>query len=331
MLRPGRSAPVRSPSPISVLIRFAVTRLLWAVVVLLTVAVVTFVLTYVVPADPARALVGLRGSAEDVARIRTALGLDEPLLVQLVSYLARTAQGDLGHSYHHRTDVLPLIVSRFPATAQLALAGIGVALVVGVPLGILAARRRGTGWDRAATILSVVMVSVPAFWLGYLLIDLLAFRPFMAFGVGIFPIGGYEPWDLRYLALPAVVVGATGAAYYTRITRTAMLDELRQDYVRTARAKGLAPRRITWRHAFRNALPPLLTQFGLDMGFFLGGIVIVEQVFSWPGIGRLAVDSITNADVPLIMGTVLFGTFCIVVANLLVDLVIALLDPRIRY
>lgn len=313
------------------MIRFLGTRLVWGLVVLFTVAVITFVLTYIVPADPARAIVGIRGSADDVARTRAALGLDQPFIVQLVGYLARTAQGDLGHSYHHRVDVLPLILSRVPATAQLALAGISLSLVIGVPLGVIAARRRGTGWDRAATILSGVLVSVPAFWLGYLLIDLLAFRPLMAFDLAIFPIGGYEPWDLRYLALPALTIGATGAAYYTRLTRSAMLDELHQDYVRTARAKGLHDRRVTWRHAFRNSLPPLLTQLGLDLGFFLGGVVVVEQVFSWPGIGRLAVDSITNTDVPLIMGTVLFATFCIVMANLLVDVVIALMDPRIRY
>ena len=312
------------------MIRYLASRLAWAAIVLLTVATVTFILTYVVPADPARALIGLRGTAEDVARMRTALGLDEPLIVQLLGYLGRTFQGDLGTSYHHRTDVLPLILGRVPATAQLAVAGLGVALAVGVPLGMLAARRRGSGWDRAATVLSVILVSVPSFWLGYLLIDLLAFRPLMAWDLGIFPIGGYEPWDLRYLALPALAVGATGAAYYTRLTRSAMLDELGQDYVRTARAKGLGERRITYRHAFRNSLPTLLTQLGLDLGFFLGGVVIVEQVFSWPGVGRLAVDSITNADVPLIMGTVLFGTFAIVMANLLVDVVIGLLDPRIR-
>lgn len=312
------------------MIRYLASRLAWAAVVLLTVAIVTFVLTFVVPADPARALIGLRGTAEDVARMRTALGLDEPLIAQLVGYLGRLVQGDLGTSYHHRTDVLPLILGRVPATAQLALAGLGVALAVGVPLGVLAARRRGSGWDRAATVLSVVLVSVPSFWLGYLLIDLLAFRPLMAWDLAIFPIGGYEPWDLRYLALPALAVGATGAAYYTRLTRTAMLDELGRDYVRTARAKGLGERRVTYRHAFRNSLPTLLTQLGLDLGFFLGGVVIVEQVFSWPGVGRLAVDSITNADVPLIMGTVLFGTFAIVMANLLVDVIIGLIDPRIR-
>lgn len=313
------------------MIRYLATRLVWGAFVLLTVAVITFVLTYVVPADPARAIVGLRGSAEDVSRIREALGLDEPFVVQLIGYLARTAQGDLGHSYHHRTEVLPLILSRVPATAQLAVAGIGVSLAVGVPLGVLAARRRGSGWDRAATMVTVVLVSVPAFWLGYMLIDFLAFRPLMAFDLAIFPIGGYEPMDVRYLALPALTLGATGAAYYTRLARMAMLDELHQDYVRTARAKGLGDRRVTWRHAFRNTLPPLLTQLGLDLGFFFGGVIIIEQVFSWPGVGRLAVDSITNTDVPLIMGTVLFGTFCIVVANVLVDVVIAIIDPRIRY
>jgi len=148
--------------------------------------------------------------------------------------------------------------------------------------------------------------------------------------VEIFPIGGYKPFDLRYLALPAITLGFSGAAYYTRLTRTAMIDELTRDYVQTARAKGLRDRAILWRHAFRNAFGPVLSQIGLDLGFFLGGVVVVERVFSWPGIGKLAVDSIVTADVPLILGTVLFGTVCIVLANLAVDVAQVMIDPRIR-
>jgi len=311
------------------MVAYVLSRLTWAAIVLLVVAVITFVLTFVVPADPVRAMVGMRATAAEVERIRQSMGLDQPLLTQLGGYLLRAAQGDLGHSFHHRTDVLPLILQRFPATLQLAGAGIALALAIGIPLGVLGARRQGTRYDRIGNLLSVALVSIPAFWLGYMLIYIAAFRPLMAWQFDLFPIGGYEPWSLRHLALPALTLSASSAAYYTRLTRSVMLDELRQDYVRTGLAKGLSERRVTWRHAFRNALPSLITQLGLDLGFLLGGVVVIEQVFGWPGIGQLAVNAITNLDVPLIMGTVLFGTFCIVVANLIADVAIAILDPRV--
>jgi peptide/nickel transport system permease protein len=311
--------------------RYVVRRLLWGCVVLVSVGVVTFVLVYVLPADPARVIAGPRASAEAVARIAHQLGLDQPLPIQAAAYISRALHGDLGHSFSQNRDVLPLILERFPATLVLALAGLFVELSIGVPLGLLAATRRGSVFDRGATVASTVLVSAPSFWVGLLLIHYFAFLPSTALGIDVFPIGGYKPLDLRYLILPALTVGFAGAAYYTRLTRVAMLEELQKDYVRTARAKGLAERRVNWRHAFRNAVGPILTQVGLDLGFFLGGIIVVEQIFSWPGIGKLAVDSIRTADVPLIMGTVLFATLCIVLANLLVDVANALIDPRIRY
>jgi peptide/nickel transport system permease protein len=297
--------------------------------VLLLVTLTTFVLAYAVPGDPARVIGGLRASAEDVERIRHALGLDQPLLAQLGGYLSRVARLDFGHSYSQSRDVLPLILERFPATFQLAVGALVVEVVIGIPLGVLAATRRGSRTDRGATILAVALVAAPTFWVGYVLINVLAFRPLMAWGVGIFPIGGYEPFDLRYLALPALTLGFAGAAYLTRLTRVTVLEELHSDYVRTARAKGMTERRVHWGHAFRNALGPILTQVGLDFAFFLGGIVVVEQIFSWPGVGQLAVGSIKTNDVPLIMGTVLFGALCIVLVNLAVDVAHAVLDPRI--
>ncbi len=312
------------------MIPYLARRVAWAGVVLVAVAVVTFVLVHVVPADPARAIVGPHATAESVARVRATLGLDDPFIAQLVRYLAGLAHLDLGHSYQRNADVLPLIAERVPATLQLALAGLAVEVAIGLPLGILAARRAGSVVDRAATLLSSILVAAPSFWVGLILLNLLAFQPRMHLGLDLLPIGGYRPFDLRYLALPAITLGVSGAAYYTRIARTAMLDELSADYVRTARSKGLSERRITWRHAFPNAALPLLTQFGLDVGFFVGGVVVVEQVFSWPGVGHLAVEAIVSADVPLIMGTVLFGTLAIVLANLAVDVVYALIDPRLR-
>jgi peptide/nickel transport system permease protein len=309
---------------------YILRRLGWSLVVVAAIVAVTFFATYILPADPARMIAGIRATPQDVERIRVALGLDQPFLVQLERYVSRLFQGDFGQSYIQNRAVLPLILERFPATLQLAAAGLAVELLIGLPLGILAATRRGTRSDRLSTILSIVLVSAPSFLVGYLLLNFLAFQPQIRFGMTIFPIGGYKPFDLRYLALPAITLGFSGAAYYTRLMRTSMLDELHRDYVRTARSKGLGERAILWRHAVRNALGPVLSQVGLDLGFFLGGVVIVERVFSWPGIGKLAVDSIVTADVPLILGTVLFGTVCIVAANLAVDVLQVVIDPRIR-
>ncbi|TMD31840.1 MAG: ABC transporter permease [Chloroflexi bacterium] len=308
---------------------YIVRRLLWAILVLFALAIITFYLTYVLPADPARLVAGVKASPEDVERIRHALGLDQPFFAQLITYLGRLAHLDFGHSYHQDRDVLPLILERFPATLQLALAGLALELVIGVPLGLMAATRRGTWFDRAATATTIVLVSAPSFWVGYLILEAV-FQLHNA-KIDVFPVGGtYKPFDLRYLFLPALTLGFSGAAYYNRLMRTTMLDELHRDYVRTARAKGIGETRVRWRHALRNAIGPVMTQVGLDLGFFLGGVVVVEQVFSWPGIGKLAVESIMTADVPLIMGTVLFGTLCIVTANLFVDILNAMLDPRIR-
>jgi peptide/nickel transport system permease protein len=309
---------------------YILRRLGWSLVVVAAIVAVTFFATYILPADPARMIAGIRATPQDVERIRVALGLDQPFLVQLERYVGRLFQGDFGQSYIQNRAVLPLILERFPATLQLAAAGLAVELLIGLPLGILAATRRGTRSDRLSTILSIVLVSAPSFLVGYLLLNFLAFQPQIRFGITIFPIGGYKPFDLRYLALPAITLGFSGAAYYTRLMRSSMLDELHRDYVRTARSKGLGEQAILWRHAVRNALGPVLSQIGLDLGFFLGGVVIVERVFSWPGIGKLAVDSIVTADVPLILGTVLFGTICIVAANLAVDVLQVVIDPRIR-
>jgi len=309
---------------------YILRRLGWSVVVLFAIAVLTFFVTFILPADPARMIAGIRATPEDVERIRHALGLDQPFLVQLGSYLSRLVQGDFGHSYIQNRSVLGLVLERFPATLQLAVAGLFVALAIGLPLGVFAATHKGKSSDRASTIFTSVLVSAPSFLVGYLLLLFLAFEPQVLAHVDIFPIGGYKPLDIRYLALPAITLGIGAAAYYTRLTRTAMIDELSRDYVRTAHSKGVGNRTVLWRHTFRNAFGPVLSQIGLDLGFFLGGVVVVERIFSWPGIGKLAVDSIVTADVPLILGTVLFGTLCVVLANLAVDIIQVIIDPRIR-
>jgi peptide/nickel transport system permease protein len=296
------------------------------VLVLLAVAVIAFLLTFVAPADPARSIAGPNASAAAVERIRAALGLDRPALEQLVSWLAGLIRGDLGVSYQlGGVRVLDLILARLLPTIELAVAGVAIAVAIGVPLGVRAATRPGGMLDRVTGILGSVLVAVPSFLLGILVLYLLAYQ------WRLFPLAstGFEPLDLRALALPALTLGLVSAPFYVRVTRTSMLDELREAYVRTARAKGVHPHDVTWRHAFRNAVLPVVTLAGLDLGFMLGGVVVVESVFGWPGIGSQAVRAITQEDLPVLMGTLLFGTLCIVVASLVVDLVHVLLDPRI--
>jgi peptide/nickel transport system permease protein len=312
------------------MIQFLVRRLIWAAVVMVVVVVLTFGLIYVLPADPARLIAGgVRARPEEVARISAALGLDQGFFEQFARYVGRLASGDFGISFSNRRPVLDLILQRLPATVELAVAGIFIQLIIGLPLGVLAATRRGRWFDRLTTAFSSLTIAAPPFWLGYLLLLGLAFLPALH-GFTLFSIGGYAPFDLRYLFLPALTLGLTGAAYYTRLMRAALLEEMHRMYVVTARARGFSERRVVWRHALRNSLGPIATQLGLDVGFFLGGVVIIEQVFSWPGIGKLAIDAIRHVDVPVIIGTVLFGTLTIVIANLITDVAYGILDPRVR-
>ena len=309
---------------------YLVRRVLWGILVLFCAGLFTFVLAYVAPGDPARSIVGPNATVAAVEAVRHALGLDRPLPDQLVGYLGRLLQGDLGTSYHLNRPVLDTILERFPATFQLVVAGVGLAVLIGIPLGIRSAMRPNGKADRFGIITTSVVVAMPAFWIGYVVIYFLAFQPALQWKLKIFPIGTYEPWDLRYLFLPALTLALGLAAYYARLTRTTLLEELHQDYVRTAHAKGLTEFNAAWRHGFRNALAPILTQLGLDLGLLLGGVVVIEKVFSWPGIGGLALDSVTSEDLPMLMGTVLFATLCIVVINLMTDVAIVLLDPRAR-
>ncbi|MEZ4597001.1 MAG: ABC transporter permease [Chloroflexota bacterium] len=301
-------------------------RVVSSLLVLAAVAVVAFLLTFVAPADPARSIAGPNASAEAVERIRASLGLDRPALEQLASWFGGLLRGDLGTSYQlGGVRVLDLILARLLPTVQLALAGLAVALVIGVPLGVRAATRPGGMLDRVSGILGSALLAVPGFLLGILVLYVLAYQ------WRLFPLStqGYDPLDLRALVLPALTLGLVSVPFYLRVARASTLDELARDYVRTARAKGLDERRVVWRHAFRNALLPVVTLAGLDLGFSLGGVVVIESVFGWPGIGSQAVRAISQEDLPVLMGTLLFGTLCIVVASLAVDVVHVLLDPRI--
>jgi peptide/nickel transport system permease protein len=304
-------------------IAYALKRLLQSVFVLLGITLVTFLLVFLLPADPARMIAGRSATVATVESIRHELGLDRPLPVQYASYLSGLLRGDLGRSYAQRARVSDLIASRFMPTVQLALAGIFFELLIGLPAGILAATRRGTRVDQAVMALAFVGVSAPQFVVGLILIYLFAYL------LPVFPLGGYG--TPLHLVLPAVAVGLAGGGWYARVTRSATIDVLRQDYVRTARAKGVMPTRVVLKHVLKNAVLPVVALVGLDIGVFMGGIVVVESVFGWPGIGQMIWQAIQLVDIPVIMGGVLVTALFVVVGNLVADLVYPALDPRIRY
>ena len=305
------------------MIPYLVKRLLQSAFVLFGVTLVTFLLVYLLPADPARMIAGRSATVATVESIRHELGLDRPLPVQYVSYLSGLVRGDLGRSYAQRARVSDLIASRFAPTMQLALAGIFFELLIGLPAGIAAAMRRGSRFDQFVMTLAFVGVSAPQFVVGLILLYLLAFL------VPVFPLGGYG--TPLHIVLPAVSVGLAGGGWYARVTRSAAIDVLRQDFVRTARAKGVFPSRVVLKHVVKNAVLPVVALVGLDIGVFMGGIVVVESVFGWPGIGQMIWQAIQLVDIPVIMGGVLVTALFVVVGNLLADAVYPALDPRIRY
>ena len=298
-------------------------RVLQALPVLLGISIITFVLIYYLPADPARMYAGPSATVATVARIRQQLGLDQPFWVQYFRYLGRILHGDLGFSYRKQVAVTQLLLGRIPYTLALTLAGIAVELAIGLPIGIVSAVGRGHWADRLGMFIALLGVSAPPFWLGLLLLYLLGYL------IPIFPLGGVG--SPAAIVLPALTAGLGGAAWYARMMRSSMLDILSADYVRTARAKGLRGLFVIVRHALPNALNPIITMAGMDIPWFIGGVVLVERVFDWPGVGRLAVEAIETVDVPLILGTVIFTAGMVVFSTILIDIVQAVVDPRIHY
>jgi peptide/nickel transport system permease protein len=297
-------------------------RLLQALPVLLGISVITFLLIYYLPADPARMYAGPSATVETVARIRHELGLDLPFWEQYTHYMQRVLSGDLGFSYRKQMPVTDLLVSRIPYTLALILGGIFVELLIGLPVGLASAVARGQWVDRLGMFIALIGVSAPPFWLGLLLLYWLGYL------IPIFPLGGTG--SLAHLVLPSLTAGLGGAAWYARMMRSSALDILSMDYVRTARAKGLPNVFVIIRHVLPNALNPITTMAGLDIPWFIGGVVLVERVFDWPGVGRLAVEAIETVDVPLILGTVIFTAGMVVLSGIAIDLVQAFVDPRIR-
>ena len=297
-------------------------RLFQAVPVLLGISVITFVLIYYLPADPARMYAGPSATVATVARIRHELGLDLPLWEQYAHYMQRVLNGDLGFSYRKQIPVTDLLLSRIPYTLALIFGGIFVELLIGLPVGLASAVARGQWVDRLGMFIALLGVSAPPFWLGLLLLYWLGYL------IPIFPLGGTG--SLMHLVLPALTAGLGGAAWYARMMRSSTLDILSADYVRTARAKGLRNILVILRHVLPNALNPIITMAGLDIPWFIGGVVLVERVFDWPGVGRLAVEAVETVDVPLILGTVIFTAMIVVISGILIDLAQSFADPRIR-
>lgn len=304
------------------MLRFLLARLGSALVVVLGVSLTVFLLIHLVPGDPVEVMLGDSARAADRAALRHELGLDLPLWQQLSDWLGGLAQLDLGQSLHSRRPVSEVLAERLPATAELTAAALAVALLVALPLGIAAAMGRGGWWDRSAMTVSLLGVSVPNFWLGPLLIMV------FSLGLGWFPVSGSDaPGSL---VLPAITLGTALAAVLARMIRGSLLEVLGEDYIRTARAEGLGPMRVMLRHALPNALLPVVTLLGLQLGALLGGAVITETVFSWPGVGQLMVEAIQKRDYPLVQGCVLLISIIYVLVNTLTDLLYGWIDPRVR-
>lgn len=305
------------------MVGYVARRLLASVGVLIGVSIITFLLLYLLPADPARMIAGRSATVQTVERIRHELGLDRSLPERYLTYMRGLVRGDLGRSYVQKAPVSDIIASRLTPTLQLTFAGILFELLIGIPTGIMAAVRRGSWVDQTVMGFAFLGVSAPQFVVGLVLIYL------FAYSIPIFPLGGYG--TAAHVVLPALAVGLAGGGWYARVTRSAVIDVLRQDYVRTARAKGVRAPIVLARHVLRNAFLPVIALVGLDLGVFMGGVVVVESVFGWPGIGQMIWQAIQLVDVPVILGGVLVTALFVVTGNLIADLVYPLFDPRIQY
>jgi ABC-type dipeptide/oligopeptide/nickel transport system permease component len=305
------------------MIRYISFRLLLALPALWLIVTMVFMLAHIVPGDPVAQMLGEGARADDLQQLRHTLGLDLPIPVQYGRYLAGVVHGNLGESFRFQQPVLQVVISHYPATLELAFVALLVCAGIGIPAGLMAAQRRGTSADHAIGVLTLFGLSVPNFALGPVLI--LVFSVML----GWLPVSGRG--GPLHLILPAVTLGAALAAILTRMVRTSVIEELSSDYVRTARAKGLSESAVLFRHAFRNALIPIITILGLQFGTLLAGTIVTESIFSWPGIGRLAVQAISARDYPLLQGCILMIAVSYVLVNLLTDLVYAFVDPRVRF
>jgi len=303
--------------------RYIAKRLLMLIPVLICVSFVIFFIMDLAPGDPALIIAGDQATDEMIEKVKEDYGFNDPLLVRYANYMKGLVKGDLGTSYVSKKDVWATYCQRFPATAKLSVAAIVVSLVLSLTLGVYSAVNQNTWKDNVSVVLALLGLSMPQFWLGLLLI--IAF----ALNLGWFPSGG-DTGTWKCLVLPAITIGTNNAALMTRTTRSSMLDVIRQDYLCTARAKGVSEKRVINHHALRNALIPIITIAGVQFAYILGGAVLVETVFAWPGVGRLIVDSINMRDIPMVTGCVVITTMIVCIVQLLVDILYAYVDPRIK-
>ena len=305
------------------MLRYLQQRFIAALVTLFGITLIVFAILRMLPGDPARVIAGLLATEEDVARLRVALGLDQPMIVQYANFLGNLARGDLGTSARTSQPVLDEVLARLPATMQLAIVSMAIAALIGIPVGVIAATRRNSLLDYVLSIITLFGVSMPVYWLGLMLIVIFAVN------LQMLPAAGNE--NLTSLILPSLTLAAFSIALIARMTRSSMLEVLHQDYVRTARAKGLRERGVIFRHALQNAFFPVITVLGLQFGTLLGGAVLTESVFGWPGIGLLMLDSIFARDYPVVQGVVFIFAALFIGLNVAVDVVYAYIDPRIHY
>lgn len=302
--------------------RYILRRLLMLIPVIIGVTFIVYTIMFFTPGDPALIMLGETAPQEQVEKWREDMGLNDPFIVQYLRFLKNGVRGDFGRSYSTKKPVFDEVFSRFPATLKLTIAGLIVAVAIGIPVGIISATKQYSAVDSISMVLALLGVSMPNFWLGLMLILLFSVK------MGLLPSGG--DMGFKSLILPAITLGTGVAAIITRMTRSSMLEVIRQDYIRTARAKGVMEKKVINKHALKNALIPVVTVIGLQFGYLLGGAVLTETVFSWPGVGRLMVEAIKQKDTPMVLASVIFMSVVFSIVNLLVDILYAFLDPRIK-
>lgn len=307
--------------------RYIFKRLIMIIPVLVGVTLVVFMILSLAPGDPVVSILGDKASAEDIIAMRETLGLNDSLWVQYIRYLGNLLKGDFGISYKNQLPVMDLILSRFPNTLYIATGAILFSLILGIPIGIISAKKQYSVLDNVSMVGALIGVSMPVFWMGMILVLVFSLKlkilPSSGMGSGFIPL-------LKSLVLPVVALGSYSLAMIARMTRSSMLEVIRQDYISTARSKGISERQVTYRHMLKNALIPIITSVGLQFGTLMGGSIMTETVFSWPGLGRLMVESIKSRDIPIVMGSVVFLSLVFSLVNLFVDLLYAFVDPQIK-
>lgn len=311
--------------------RYIINRVINILPTLLIVSIIVFGVTRILPGDPAASILGPQASATEIENMRVLMGLDKPILDQFINYISSLFQGDLGFSYAYNMDVVELILDRFPNTVILTIAALLIALLIGVPAGMISAYKRNSIIDYIVMVISLIGVSMPVFWLGVMLVLVFSVN------MGLLPSTGMGDWSqgasvfFKHLILPSVTLATIPMANFARITRSSMLEVLSQDYIRTARAKGIKENLVIWKHALKNALNPILSVLGLQVAALLGGSILTETIFSWPGMGRLVTDAINRGDFGVVQGVVIFVALIYILTNLIIDLLYKVVNPKITY